>query len=96
MGRDSDQLAPLRESLETGEPIRWIRIHNVPDYAYFDHRPHVGKGVSCESCHGNVAEMEETRQVEPLSMSWCLDCHREPGEYLRSIDPPTDCSGCHH
>ena len=93
VGRDSDKLAPLRESLETGEPIRWIRVHNVPDYAYFDHRPHVGTGVGCVSCHGNVAEMEETRQVEPLSMSWCLDCHRESDEYL---DPPTDCNGCHH
>ena len=93
VGRDSDKLAPLRESLETGEPIRWIRVHNVPDYAHFDHRPHVGTGVGCVSCHGNVAEMEETRQVEPLSMSWCLDCHRESDEYL---DPPTDCNGCHH
>jgi hypothetical protein len=80
---DSPLLEPLRESLRTGEPIRWLRIHKLPDYAFFNHGVHVRAGVGCVSCHGRVDEMEEVRQVKPLSMSWCLDCHRNPGPSLR-------------
>lgn len=84
VGRDNDLLALLRESSETGEPVRWIRVHKVPEYAYFHHGVHISAGVGCLSCHGDVAAMEEVRQVETLSMSWCLDCHRRPGASLRS------------
>ncbi len=85
--RESPKLEPLRESLGTGMPIPWIRVHNLPDYAYFDHRPHLRAGVGCVECHGRVDQMEEVVQVEPLSMSWCLDCHRNPAPHLR---PPEE------
>lgn len=86
---DSDKLLPVRESWATGEPIKWIRIHKLPDYAYFDHSAHLHAGIGCETCHGNIASMEVVEQKKPLSMSWCLDCHRNPGPYLRSQDELT-------
>jgi len=64
-------------------PIPWVRVHDLPDYVYFDHSAHVRRGVGCVSCHGRVDTMEVVRQVEPLSMGWCLDCHRNPEPHLR-------------
>ena len=87
---ESDKLEPLRESLRTGEPIHWLRVHKLPDYAYFNHGVHVRAGVGCASCHGRIDEMEVVRQVEPLSMSWCLDCHREPAPHLRPLNQVTN------
>ena len=78
VARDSEKLAPLRASAKSGMPLSWIRVHNLPDYAYFEHRAHVNAGVGCVSCHGRVDEMEVVKQVEPLSMGWCLECHRDP------------------
>jgi hypothetical protein len=86
---DSPKLAPIRESWEKGTPMRWVRIHKVPDYAYFDHSAHLRVGVGCESCHGNIAEMEEVALAKPLSMGWCLECHRNPDEHLRPLDKIT-------
>lgn len=83
VGRDKASLEPVYESAESGMPIRWVRIHKVPEYAYFDHSVHVRAGVGCSTCHGDVAQMEVVRQVEPLSMAWCLDCHRDPAPYIR-------------
>jgi len=80
---ESDKLLPVRESWTTGKPIEWVRVHKIADYAYFDHSAHLNAGVGCTSCHGNVAEMEKVMQVEPLSMGWCLDCHRNPDMHLR-------------
>jgi hypothetical protein len=85
----SEKLAPIRASWENGIPMQWIRIHKSPDYVYFDHSAHVNVGVGCESCHGNIAEMEIVHQAEPLSMSWCLDCHRNPDQHLRPLDQVT-------
>jgi hypothetical protein len=82
--------APLRAAAATGRPIGWARVHRVPDYAYFNHAVHVRRGVSCVSCHGKVNEMEVVRHVEPLSMAWCLDCHRNPAPHLRPADAVTD------
>jgi hypothetical protein len=90
VARDSPSIAPLLESADTGEPIRWIRVHKLPDYAHFDHSIHLRNGIGCASCHGDVTEMEEIRLVEPLSMSWCLDCHRNPDPYLRPLDQITN------
>jgi len=87
---DSDKLEPPRESLRTGEPLRWLRVHKLPDYAYFNHSVHVGAGVGCASCHGRVDEMEEVTQMEPLSMSWCLSYHRDPTPHLRPLDQVTN------
>jgi hypothetical protein len=79
----SPKLAPVRASWENGTPIQWVRVHKIPDYAYFDHSMHLRAGVGCESCHGNVRLMDVVRQVQPLSMGWCLDCHRNPDAHLR-------------
>lgn len=86
---DSEKLAKIRESWETGESIEWIRVHNLPDYTYFNHSIHVNVGVGCETCHGRIDKMEVVFQKEPLSMSWCLDCHRKPEEYLRPVNEVT-------
>ncbi|MBD3224776.1 MAG: cytochrome C [Caldithrix sp.] len=80
---ESEKLLLVRESWASGKPIEWVRVHSLPDYAYFDHSAHITAGVGCESCHGNVAAMEVVEQKKPLSMGWCLDCHREPEMHLR-------------
>lgn len=80
---ESEKLAQVRESWSTGKPIEWVRIHKLPDYAWFPHSAHLRAGVGCESCHGNIAEAEVVMQVEPLSMGWCLECHRNPEMHLR-------------
>lgn len=87
---DSDKLVKLRESWTTGKPIEWVRVHKVGEYAYFDHSIHVNRGIACQSCHGNVAQMEKVTQQKPLSMSWCLDCHRNPSENIRPVDQVTN------
>ena len=84
---DSPKLTAVRDSWKTGEPVNWVRIHQVPDYTYFNHAVHVNRGVSCYSCHGAINEMKVVYQHEPQSMSWCLDCHRAPENHLR---PPSE------
>ena len=79
----SAKLLPVRESWATGVPVQWVKIHHLPDYAQFSHATHVNVGVGCESCHGRVDQMEVVYQAEPLSMGWCLDCHRNPELNLR-------------
>ena len=76
-------LVGVRESWATGNPIEWVKVHQLPDYAHFSHSVHVNNGVGCESCHGRVDQMEKVRQEEPLSMRWCLDCHRAPENNIR-------------
>jgi hypothetical protein len=85
---DASALAPVRESAATGRPIAWRRVHALPDFVYFDHHVHVRDGIACGRCHGRVEDMAAVYQVERLSMSWCLDCHRQRGA-------PTHCSTCH-
>ena len=84
---DSVLLEPLRTAYGDGGPnqqaIEWVKVHLLPDYAYFNHAVHVHAGVGCTSCHGRVDQMEVVRQVEPLSMGWCLECHRDPTPHLR-------------
>jgi hypothetical protein len=80
---DSPKLKALRASWENKQPMEWVRVHKTPDYAYFNHSAHIGAGVGCESCHGNIASMEVVHQDQPLSMGWCLDCHRNPDAHLR-------------
>lgn len=79
----SDKLASVRASWLDGAPIEWVRVHELPGYAYFDHSLHLKAGVGCASCHGRVDRMEIVSQAEPLSMGWCLDCHRDPQPHLR-------------
>jgi hypothetical protein len=75
---ESEKLAPVRRSFETGEPVRWVRVHDLPDFVYFDHSAHLNAGVGCASCHGRIDRMEVVRQDKPLNMAWCLECHRNP------------------
>ena len=82
--KDSVNIKPLWDSYQTGLPVQWTRVHDLPDFAYFDHSAHVVRGVSCVECHGRVDKMIEVYQQEPLSMKWCLDCHREPDASLRN------------
>jgi hypothetical protein len=77
------KLELVRNSYATGEPIPWVQVHKTPDYVYFNHSVHVNRGVSCVHCHGNVNKMDEVQHAKPLSMSFCLDCHRNPAEFLR-------------
>jgi len=77
------RLLPVRESWATGQPIEWVKVNHLPDYAHFSHAVHVNVGVGCESCHGRIDQMEVVYQVSPMSMAWCLDCHRAPEEHLR-------------
>lgn len=86
----SEKLIKVRESWSTGKPIPWVRVHELPDYAYFNHSAHLRAGVGCQSCHGTVSEMEEVTQQQPLSMSWCIDCHRNPDLNLRPADQVTN------
>jgi Cytochrome c7 and related cytochrome c len=86
----SIELEPVRRSYFSGAPLRWQRVHEVPDYVYFDHSIHVNKGVGCVSCHGRVDKMALSYQVAPLSMGWCLDCHRAPEKNLRPLDQVTN------
>lgn len=86
----SEKTRLIRESAETGKPIPWVRVHDLPDFAYFDHSAHVSRGVGCVSCHGRVDQMEEVGQVETLSMGWCLQCHRNPEPHLVPRDKVTD------
>jgi len=87
---DSARLQPVRDSWETGESIEWVRVNNVPDHVFFDHSVHLAAGVGCVSCHGRVDRMEEVSVAQPLSMGWCLDCHRDPEENLRPTSRITD------
>jgi len=88
--KDDPRLALVRESAATGVPIPWVQIHRVPDFVYFNHSVHVDRGISCVECHGQINQMDEVHQVQPLSMTFCLDCHRHPETKLRPLDKITD------
>jgi cytochrome c peroxidase len=83
---NSPYLEPVRESWRTGKPIVWQRVHNLPDFVYFDHSIHVNKGVGCSTCHGRVDQMPLIWQVASLQMKWCLECHRNPENFIRPRD----------
>jgi hypothetical protein len=92
VARSSELLQPIRDSAASGRPMRWVRVHKLPEFAYFDHHAHVRVGIGCVSCHGHVEEMDVVHQVEPLSMSWCLDCHRDPQPQRRPLSEITNMS----
>jgi hypothetical protein len=95
---ESPALEPVRESYATGMPLPWTRVHDLPDFVYFNHSIHVQKGVGCETCHGPVDDMPLMWKAEPMTMEWCLECHREPERFLRpkeevfnmAYQPPAD------
>ena len=82
----SPRLELVRSSYATGQPIPWIKVHDLPDYVFFNHQAHVTAGVSCVTCHGRVDQEVEVRQIEPLNMAWCVDCHRNPASRIRPAD----------
>jgi Cytochrome c7 and related cytochrome c len=105
---DSPYIKQITQAYVEGKPIEWVRVHELPDYVYFPHKRHVAKGVSCQTCHGQVQEMDRVAQFAPLTMGWCMECHRgqtTPKNVLQKIYPnmkdphgpvaPVNCSTCH-
>ena len=106
----SPEVAKLYEALALDEkrnpdpdlapqPIEWVKVHNLPDYVYFDHRAHVTAGVQCQGCHGPVETMERVRQAENLTMGWCVNCHRaanKNGVAGKTVHASIDCATCHY
>jgi len=100
----------LKEAVQQDRPIRWVKVHNLPDFVYFNHSQHVVSGVTCQRCHGQVESMERVSQFSPLTMGWCLQCHREHaqmpvGDFARAAlslkerQKPAaglDCASCHY
>ena len=89
----------LKHDPNKAQPVPWVRVHNLPDFAYFDHRAHVNSGVACQKCHGPVETMERVRQVESLSMGWCVNCHRDvnaTGVNGKKVHASLDCAACHY
>jgi hypothetical protein len=94
----SPELEPVRESFRTGNSLEWIRVHDLPEFAYFNHSAHVNKGVGCSTCHGRVDRMPLVWQEKSLQMEWCLECHRAPEKFVRpqsevfnaAWEPPAD------
>lgn len=88
--KDDPRLALVRDSAQSGVPIPWVQIHRVPDFVYFNHSIHVNRGISCVECHGPINQMDEVYHFQPLSMTFCLDCHRDPAAKVRPPDKITD------
>lgn len=86
---DKEPIKYLTEKFNKKEPIEWIKVHDLPDFARFSHKPHVRAGVTCQECHGPVEKMEEVYQHAPLQMGWCLRCHT-------AKDAPKKCFTCHY
>jgi hypothetical protein len=107
---DSPWIQKMQEAYTQGRPIEWLRVHDLPDHAHFSHNRHVAAGVSCQTCHGPVQEMEVVYQSAPLNMGWCMDCHRgetTPREVLNRMYPDSpdpknrqvasvNCTSCHY
>jgi len=87
---DSPLLEVVRRSYFSGRPINWKRVHDLPDFVYFDHSVHIARGVPCKRCHGDVEQMPHTMQVQPLTMNWCLDCHRDPDAGIADLSIPAN------
>lgn len=87
---NSPFMRQIKESYDSGRPIEWVKIHRLADYVYFNHSVHISAGVSCVHCHGRIDQMIEVRQAEPLSMAWCLDCHRNPAAKIRPVEEVTN------
>lgn len=88
--KDSDEIKKLRDAFSDGKSIEWVRVHMLPDHVSFNHQAHVGKGVSCQTCHGEIEKMAKVTQYSDLSMGWCVNCHRQPENKA-----PLNCTTCH-
>lgn len=110
MDKQTTEIEKLKEAVEQQRPIQWVKIHNLPDFVYFNHSQHVQSGVACQQCHGPVETMTRVEQVSPLTMGWCLQCHREHAkmpvnDLERAVSSVThkqhpvaglDCASCHY
>lgn len=110
MEKQTVEIEKLKEAVQLQRPIRWVKVHNLPDFVYFNHSQHVVSGVACQSCHGPVETMDRIKQSSPLTMGWCLQCHRQNakmpvGDFERAAmslsrpQTPTaglDCASCHY
>src|SRR6266849_8746728 len=83
---NAEMLEPVRASFRSGKSIEWVRVHDLPDFVYFNHSIHVNKGIGCSTCHGRVDQMPLTFKVNTLFMQWCIECHRAPQHYIRPRD----------
>ena len=109
--KQTAEIEKLKEAVQQERPIRWVKIHNLPDFVYFNHSQHVQSGVACQTCHGPVEQMDRVQQKAPLTMGWCLECHREHakietndvkrvalslgGKFPKPV-AGTDCTSCHY
>jgi len=106
---DSPYIQQVQKAWKEGKPIEWVRVHELPDYVYFSHKRHVTKGLACETCHGDVKNMDRIYQFSPLTMGWCMECHRgqtTPKHILAKVYPnvkdpqgpvaPVNCTTCHN
>ncbi len=101
---DHPEVRKVKAAITSKRPIEWVRVHTLPDHVYFNHRPHVTAGMPCQQCHGPVESMGRVEQFAPLTMGWCLDCHRTGGKPSGADGEPlprtqtllTDCVTCHH
>lgn len=89
--QQADSIKKLRDAYADNKPIEWVKIHMLPDHVQFNHQAHVVKGVSCQTCHGEIEKMEKVFQYSDLSMGWCVNCHRQPEN-----NAPLNCTTCHH
>lgn len=87
---DSPHIQKLREAYDKGQSIEWVKVHMLPDHVQFNHSAHVTKGVNCQTCHGQVENMQKIEQVVTLNMGWCVNCHRQPENKA-----PLNCTTCH-
>ncbi|MCP3140157.1 cytochrome c3 family protein [Pyxidicoccus xibeiensis] len=87
--KDSPEIQKVAAAVAENRPLEWVRIHRLPDHAYFNHASHVTSGLECQTCHGPVQEMVRLEQVEPMTMGWCLDCHRKTAAEQVSAPPPS-------
>jgi hypothetical protein len=97
--KEHPEVVKISQAIDNDELISWVRVHRIPDHAYFNHRAHIDADVACQTCHGNIQEMALVKQDAPLTMGWCLDCHRQQplasGEAAQA-NRLTDCATCHH
>jgi hypothetical protein len=88
------EIEKLRESVQQQRAVRWVKVHALPDFVYFNHSQHVRAAVACQTCHGPVERMTQIRQEAPLTMGWCLDCHKQ--RHVGETETGTDCARCHY
>ena len=97
--KDSPEVQKIAQAVATNTPIEWVKVHRLPDFAYFNHASHIAADLACQTCHGPVQQMVRVRQQETMTMGWCLECHRrtelETAKDAKPKKPPTDCSACH-